>query len=299
MIHKTARRGEDVFAVDYRSMARDVDVLAAPTLKHLRERWWDDAFTVFVRDTVQPRAGRRILDVGCGTGTAEVRLSRLHLTQVAIVAVDLSADRVGEALSAARSHNIRASFAAADGCALPFTDASFDSTFCVAVLQHIADVGSAVRELARVTRPGGRVVAVEPDNSARYFYSSLDSGMRAYEASSRFFASVARERHDTSDGAVGPKLATLFARCGVELLDVQLFPVSRAQLGVPAKPFWDGRRGAVQTAIERVRDASSRQLGDEYLALLDSYAADAIAAGQSFVEIQNTMLFATVGQRLE
>ena len=75
-------------------MIRDVDGLTSATLKHLRERWWDDAFTEFVKDTLQPRPGRRILDVGCGTGTAEVKLSRLRLTQVDLVAVDLLADRV-------------------------------------------------------------------------------------------------------------------------------------------------------------------------------------------------------------
>lgn len=281
-------------------MARDVDVLSAPTLKHLRERWWDDAFTAFVKDTVQPRAGRRILDLGCGTGTAEVRLSRLQLTQVTLVAVDLSPDRVAEALAAARSHNIRASFAAADGCALPFADGTFDSAFCVAVLQHIADVGAAVRELARVIRPAGRVVAVEPDNSARYFYSSLASGMGAFEASGRFFSSLAQERRDTSDtsdGAVGPRLPTLFAQSGVELLDVHLFPVSRARLGPPPASAWQGRREAVQSAIARAREDGTRRLGEEYLERLDAYAADAAGAGRSFVEIQNTMLFATVGQK--
>ena len=280
-------------------MARDIDVLAAPTLKHLRERWWDDAFTVFLRDTVQPRAGRRILDVGCGTGTAEVRLSRLHLTQVSLVAVDLIPARVHEALAATRSHNIRASFAAADGCALPFPDGTFDAAFCVAVLQHIPDVGAAVRELVRVTRPGGRIVAVEPDNGARYFYSSAEAGMRAYEAAGRFFASAAAERTDAADGAVGPRLPTLIAGAGVELLDVQLFPVSRARLGAPAAALWEGRRQAVSAAADRARETATRALGVEYLARIEEYAAAAAAAGPAFVEIQNTMLFATVGQKFE
>jgi SAM-dependent methyltransferase len=280
-------------------VARDVDVLAAPTLKHVREQWWDDAFTIFLKDTVQPRAGRRILDVGCGVGTAEVKLSRLHLTQVSLVAVDILPDRAREALAATRSHNIRASFAAADGRQLPFLEGTFDAAFCVAVLQHIPDVAGAVRELARVTRPGGRVVAVEPDNSARYFYSSLPAGMRAYEAAGRFFAGLAHERTDMTDRAVGPTLPALFAKNGIELLDVQLFPVSRAQLGPPAKSLWEGRRAAVRSAIERAGDEATEALGAEYLKLLDTYACEAAAAGPAFVEIQNTMLFATVGQKLE
>ena len=56
--------------------SRDVDILTASTLKHLRERWWNAEFNEFLRETLQPRAGDRILDVGCGAGTAEVRLGR-------------------------------------------------------------------------------------------------------------------------------------------------------------------------------------------------------------------------------
>src|SRR5215207_4653397 len=223
-------------------MIRDVDGLTSATLKHLRERWWDDAFTDFVKDTLQPRSGRRILDVGCGIGTAEVKLSRLRLTQVELVAVDLLVDRVTTAQSAARAHNIDAHFAAADACHLPFAAATFDSVFCVAVLQHINDVNGAVLEMARVTRPGGRIVAVEPDNSARYFYSSVDEGRRAQEAARRFFSALAEARGDASEPAVGPQLPTLFSENGIEPLSVHVFPVSGARLGVPAPEIWHHRR---------------------------------------------------------
>lgn len=280
-------------------MTRDVDALSSATLKHLRERWWNDSFTQFVKETLQPRAGRRILDVGCGRGTAEVQLSRLRLTQVEIVAVDLIVERVHEALAAARSHNMHAGFAAADACALPFPDATFDSTFTVAVLQHIGEVARAVAELARVTRPGGRIVAVEPDNAARYFYSSSPAGMRAYELAGQFFTSLSRARGDSTDPAVGPKLPTLFSQSGIEPVNVHLFPVSRAQLGVPSDSIWEGRRDAVKQSMERAPDEAIKRLGQDYLKQLDRYAADAKSAGAAFVEIQNTMLFATVGERAE
>ena len=279
-------------------MTRDVDVLTSATLKHLRDRWWDEAFTTFLFETLQPRPGQRILDAGCGTGTAAVNLSRRRLPQVQLFGVDLLLDRVTAAQTEVRSHNIRAGFACADICALPFADASFDSAFCVAVLQHIGDVPQAVAELARVTRPGGRVVAVEPDNSARYFYSSVEEGRQAYDAAGRFFAGVRQTGGDAGDPGIGPRLPGLFAHAGIEPVDVHVFPVSRAQLGVPEAEVWNTRRDAVLAATKQAPD-SIRRLGQDYLKVLDRYAEAAAKAGAAFVEVQNTMLFATVGQRAE
>lgn len=280
-------------------MIRDVDSLTSSTLKHLRDRWWDDAFTDFVKDTLQPRPGRRILDVGCGRGTAEVKLSRLRLTQVDLVAVDLLVDRVVDAQTAARAHNIDAHFAAADACRLPFTDASFDSVFCVAVLQHIGDVRTAVAEMSRVTRPGGRIVAVEPDNSARYFYSSVPDGREAHEAARRFFSALAEVKGDASEPAVGPQLPSLFAQTGIQPLSVHVFPVSGAHLGAPPDDVWQNRRENLSELSEKASNESIRRLGQDYLKILDRYAQAAKDAGPGFVEIQNAMLFATVGQREE
>jgi len=280
-------------------MVRDVDALTSATLKHLRDRWWDEAFTAFVKDTLQPRPGRRILDVGCGRGTAEVKLSRLRLTQVDLFAVDLMPDRVVDALAATRAHNIDAHFAAADACHLPFPNATFDSVFCVAVLQHIGDVKRAVGEMARVTRPGGRIVAVEPDNAARYFFSSVDDGRKAHEGARRFFSALAEAREDASDPAVGPQLPTLFTQTGIQPLSVHVFPVSGARLGSPPADVWQNRRENVAELIEKAPGEAIRRLGQDYLKVLDRYERAASDAGAGFVEIQNAMLFATVGQREE
>ncbi len=101
-------------------MSRDLDALTSSTLKHLREHWWDDAFTAFLEETLKPRPGKRILDVGCGTGTAEISLARLRLSQMHLFGVDLVVERVKEAHIATHGINARVGYAAADAVNLPF-----------------------------------------------------------------------------------------------------------------------------------------------------------------------------------
>lgn len=274
-----------------------IDALTSPTLKYLRERWWNDDFNDFLIETLRPRPGNRILDVGCGEGIAEVRLGRLHVSQMRLFGVDLMIERVMIARHEAAAHNQRVGHAAADACNLPFKDGVFDSTFSVALLQHIADADAAVREFARVTSSGGRIIAVEPDNAVRYAYSSTAAGVRAFDMSRKFFAAVADARGDVTAIDVGPRLATLFGRYGIEPLEVRLFPVSQTRLGAPADDVWARRRSSVQQIIDQAGAETVRAIGSEYLKTLDAYAEEAKHAGSSFVELQNTMLFATVGQK--
>jgi SAM-dependent methyltransferase len=275
-----------------------IDALRSPTLKHVREQWWNDEFTSFLRDTLRPRPGNRILDVGCGAGTAEVNIGRQRLSQVRLYGVDLVVSNVIEARREAAGHNLRAAFAAADACHLPFRDASFDSTYCVAVLQHIFDVGEAVKEFARVTRPGGRILAVEPDNASRYWFSSSAAGMHAFQAGSRFFAALTKSRDGAGELAVGPKMPSLFTQHRIDPESVRLFPVTQTILGSPNASIWADRRRLITLAVEIAPEAA-QPAGREYLEALAAYEAEASSAGSGFVEIQTTMLFATVGQKTE
>jgi len=98
---------------------------------------------------------------------------------------------------------------------------------------------------------------------------------------------------------VGPLVPGLLAAIGVEPVSVRLFPVSVSHLGVPPPSFWESRRTAVRAIIARAPDEALRRLGGDFMKAIDQYAKDAATAGPAFVEIQNTMLFATVGQRAE
>lgn len=96
--------------------------------------------------------GGTALDAGCGTGALMEALRPFGT----VVGVDGSPGMVQVLRRAGRGEA-----AVAQTWMLPFADATFDVAYCVAVLHHVADpvmVRRTVREMARVTRPGGHVV---------------------------------------------------------------------------------------------------------------------------------------------
>ena len=83
---------------------------------------------------------------------------------------------------------------------------------------------------------------------------------------------------------------------GIEPIGVRLFPVSHTRLAPPSADEWKERRGTVQSVLDQITRKDVRELGRELLLALSTYEAAATAA-TAFIEIQHTMLFATVGQK--
>lgn len=102
-------------------------------------------------------AGRRVLEIGCGSAPCSRWLRRAGAD---VVALDLSAGMLARAAQLNRSTGIDVPLLQADAGALPVADAAFDLA-CSAFggLPFVADVGAVLREVARVLRPGGRFVA--------------------------------------------------------------------------------------------------------------------------------------------
>ncbi|MGH2407471.1 MAG: class I SAM-dependent methyltransferase [Candidatus Limnocylindrales bacterium] len=100
-----------------------------------------------------PPAGERLVEVGAGFG----RLAGLYAGYRSVVLFDASE----QLLQAARERlggDPRVEFVLGDAYELPFADASFDTLVCVRVMHNFADPGAALREFARVLRPGGSLV---------------------------------------------------------------------------------------------------------------------------------------------
>jgi ubiquinone/menaquinone biosynthesis C-methylase UbiE len=109
--------------------------------------------------------GGRVLEVGCGTGLI---LARLAPEAASAYGVDLSPNM----LQGARARGL--SVALGSATSLPFPDDSFDLVCSFKVLAHVPEIEKALREIARVTRPGG-MMALEFYNrwSLRYLVKRL------------------------------------------------------------------------------------------------------------------------------
>ncbi len=109
--------------------------------------------------------GQRVLEVGCGNGVFLPLLAAAVGPQGQVEGIDHAQEFVAAAQERvdASGHAAVVTVREADAYRLPFPDATFDAAHCERVLFHLDDPTAALREMRRVVKPGGRVVAAEPD----------------------------------------------------------------------------------------------------------------------------------------
>jgi ubiquinone/menaquinone biosynthesis C-methylase UbiE len=107
--------------------------------------------------------GATILDIGCGTGQDTLDLARAVGVQGHVVGIDNSETMLREARLRADQAQLAIEYVLADATNLPFTDASFDGCVASRVLGHLQQPHQALAEMARVARPGAKVVVADGD----------------------------------------------------------------------------------------------------------------------------------------
>lgn len=118
--------------------------------------------TTFVSDWLAAHCkGKVVLDYCCGDGDNAIGMAKTHQA-VRAVGIDISDVSVANARRKASELGLadRTEFLVGDAEKTPFPDATFDIVLCSGVLHHL-DVKAAFPELARILKPGGKVLAVE------------------------------------------------------------------------------------------------------------------------------------------
>jgi ubiquinone/menaquinone biosynthesis C-methylase UbiE len=137
-------------------------------------------------ETAEVQPGDHIVDLGSGTGTMSLQLASLVAAVASagvpagqVIGIEPNPHLRAVAVSRAKAAGVpNVSFVEGFAGALPFDDATIDVVWCERVLQHLADPQSAINDIARVLRPGGRAVLLDSDYGTR-IVSDLDPDLAA------------------------------------------------------------------------------------------------------------------------
>jgi ubiquinone/menaquinone biosynthesis C-methylase UbiE len=153
-----------------------------------------------LREVLEPQPGERILEIGPGTGYYTLELAAWVGQEGKVEIFDLQDEMLDHTIRRARARGLwNVDPTQGDAQQLPYEDDSFDAAILITVLGEIPDRDAALAEIARVLRPGGRLVVGElaiPDPH----FTTFGSLRRRAEA-----AGLRLDRHR------GPKLG-YFAR---------------------------------------------------------------------------------------
>lgn len=144
-----------------------------------------------------------VLEVGCGSGVISAELAALQTAYV--VGLDIQSRLL--AIAAARTEPV--TYLQGDAHTLPFPAAAFDAVVCHYLLMWLSDPARAVREMVRVTRPGGCVLAcAEPDYGGR-----IDHPPDLIPLGQLQMAALRRQG---ADPTMGRRLGSLFTAAGLQ-----------------------------------------------------------------------------------
>jgi SAM-dependent methyltransferase len=214
-------------------------------------------------------AGAHVLEAGSGLGLLAAEVASAA-AEVHVVGVEISAAQI----AAAPAHK-RVTFRQGDAQSLEFPDGSFDLVYARYLLEHVADPGRVVREMRRVTRPGGRVAVCENDVSLMRFDPPCATFEHAWEIFTRFQSTLG------GDGLIGRRLYRLFREAGFTDIELSVQPEVHWH-GSPGYAAW------VQNIIGNLESARNGMLaagvitrGDLNAAVAELEALKANASGSA------------------
>ena len=208
---------------------KDLGTHSAEYFGDARDFWWNEDYLRWLLGRWRIDEARTVLDVGCGVGHWGRLLGRLLPEECSFTGVDrepLWAEKAaGRAEAAGLAHRFRYQVGRAEE--LPFEENSFDLVTCQTVLMHLRDPGAALREMVRVTRPGGLLLVAEPTHHVAPMLLdaiALNEPPELMAKLMRFQLHCQRGKANAGEGndLIGEALPALFASAGLREIEIRL-----------------------------------------------------------------------------
>lgn len=216
-----------------------------------RDYWWNRDYLELLARRLSLAEVGSVLDVGSGVGHWGRTLAAVLPEEARVIGVDPEPEWVKEAGRRAQADGLADRFEYVRGAVerLPFEDGSFDLVTCQTVLIHVADVRAALREMLRVTRPGGRLLLAEPNNRASVLVDTSASAEASVDERTeliRFVMTLERGKIALGEGngSVGDLVPGLLVETGA--VEVQVFISDKASMLVP--PYEGNEQHTLATA---------------------------------------------------
>ena len=218
-----------------------------------RSYWWNEDFLALMAKRLALEDCQALADIGCGTGEMTFRLAPYLPPKASLTGLDQEETHLKKARQKARhrkkTKEIDFTFVAGDASILPFDDGQFDVTLCQTLLIHTEDPLRVIREMKRVTAPGGYVVALEPNNLVphlmfdRYAETDYDVDDMLEMIAVRLRCELGKKKLGQGFNSLGDVLPDLFLQAG--LTDVQVWQSDKALSLIPP---YDTREKRVRAA---------------------------------------------------
>jgi SAM-dependent methyltransferase len=155
-----------------------------------------------------------VADLGCGPGTLEVEIATRY-SGVRLTGIERSDSYCATACQRT-AHLPNVDIRQGDASATGLPDNTFDVTFCRYLLEHVASASDVAREMVRITKPGGRIIAQENDLLYVVYYPEIPG----HDEVMKQFCWLQVQLG--GDPFVGRRLFSLFDRDGVERIDLDI-----------------------------------------------------------------------------
>ena len=137
-------------------------------LGEARDYWWNEDYLALLANRLNLSQCNTLVDVGCGKGYVSYKFAPYLKTNAEVFGFDREPQWINDALIKARTfpntNQVNFHFQVGDANKIPLGNSESDITVCQTLLIHLQNPAAAIDEMKRVTKDGGWVVAIEPNN---------------------------------------------------------------------------------------------------------------------------------------